>query len=332
VNGTEIGRYNLPAGPLLFNTLTPIFSDNDSVIFTVPRELIKEGNNVIAAEVHQNTAVSSDMFFNFQLTCDLGNLEISANPAHIIPVSKDSYKAVYEESVIQNPDTIFHVVFNEFVSSNSLIPDEFGGKDDYMELFNNDAETVNIAGWYLTDKPSNRTLVQIPSTDLSKTQIPAKGRIVIWADNQSAQGVLHVGFKLSQNGETVILSKTNKQGSLMVVDSVSFPYMVSNMSYSRVPDGAANWVIQAPTMNAPNSIITGVEKKQETVRIYPTLVNETISIENAPGQQITIINLTGTVLIQKKCQSLKDQIQVGQLQRGVYILVVGTENYKIVKL
>ena len=332
VNGTEIGRYNLPDGPLLFNTLTPLSNNNDTVTFTVPRDLIKEGNNVIAAEVHQNSVASSDMFFNFQLTCNVGSKEISTNPAYVIPVSNDFYKAVYEESVIQDPDTIYDVVLNEFVSSNSLIPDEFGGKDDYIELYNKGSEAVNIAGWYLTDTPSNRTLTQIPSTDLSKTLIPAKGRIVVWADDQSAQGVLHVDFKLSQNGETVILSKRNNRGNLMVVDSVAFPYMASNMSYSRVPDGAPNWVIQAPTINATNSIITGVEKRQETIRVYPTLVNETIIIENAPGQQITVIDLTGTILIQKECQSLKEQIQVGHLQRGIYIVVIGSENYKIVKL
>jgi len=143
---------------------------------------------------------------------------------------------------------------------------------------------------------------------------------------------LHAGFKLSQNGETVILSKRNNSGNLIVVDSVAFPFIASDMSYSRVPDGAANWVIQAPTYNATNSIITGVVKRQETIRVYPTLVNETITIENAQGQQITLIDLTGTVLIERKCQSLKEQIQIGQLQRGVYIVVVGAENYKIVKL
>ena len=332
VNGTEIGRHNLPDGPLLFNTLTTISNNNDTVTFNVPRALIKEGNNVIAAEVHQYSVGSSDMFFDFQLNCDTGSKEISANPAQIIPVTKDFYKAVYEESVVQNPDTIFNVVLNEFVSSNSLIQDEFGGKDDYIELYNNGSEAVNIAGWYLTDTPSKRTLSQIPSTDLSKTLIPAKGRIVVWADDQSAQGVLHVGFKLSQNGETVILSKRNNLGNLMVIDSVAFPYMASNMSYSRVADGGANWVIQAPTFNATNSIITGVVIRQETVRVYPTLVHETITIENAPGKIITLIDLTGTVIIQKKCQSFKEQLQTGQLQRGVYIVVVGTENYKIVKL
>ena len=332
VNGTEIGRSNLPGGPLLFNTLTPISNNNDTVTFNVPRELIKEGNNVIAVEVHQNTVISSDMFFNFQLTCDEGSKEISANPAHVVPVSKEFYKAVYEESVIQEPDTIYNVVLNEFVSSNSLIQDEFGGKDDYIELYNNGSEAVNIAGWYLTDTPSNRTLSQVPATDLSKTLIPSKGRIVIWADDQSNQGVLHAGFKLSQNGETVFLSKRNNSGNLIVVDSVAFPFIDSNMSYSRVPDGAANWVIQAPTFNVTNSIITGVVKRQETIRVYPTLVNETINIENAQGQKITLIDLTGTVIIERNCQSFKEQIQIGQLQRGVYIVVVGAENYKIVKL
>ena len=332
VNGIETGRYNLPEGPLMFNTLAPLSNNNDTVTFNVPGDLIKEGNNVIAVEVHQNSVGSSDMFFDFQLTCDMGNKQISANPAHIIPVSKDLYKAVYEESVVQDPDTIYDVVLNEFVSSNSLIQDESGGKDDYIELYNKGSEAVNIAGWYLTDTPSNRTLSQIPSTDLLKTQIPAKGRIVIWADDQSAQGVLHVGFKLSQNGETVIMSKRNNSGNLNVVDSVAFPYMASNMSYSRVPDGAANWVIQAPTFNATNSIITGITKRQETIRVYPTLVTETLTIENASGQLVSIIDLTGTVIIQKKCQSVKEQIPLGQLQRGVYIIVVGAENYKIVKL
>ena len=71
VNGIEVSRSNMPAGTVAYNTLaTAAASDDGNTIqtFTIAAGLFTEGNNSIAAEVHQNAATSSDISFDLQLT------------------------------------------------------------------------------------------------------------------------------------------------------------------------------------------------------------------------------------------------------------------------
>ena len=68
LNGVEIFRSNLPAGPIAFNTLAIAASvDNQIVEFTASPVLLREGFNVVAVEMHQNSVVSSDLSFDLEL-------------------------------------------------------------------------------------------------------------------------------------------------------------------------------------------------------------------------------------------------------------------------
>jgi len=335
VNGQEVGRYMLPTGTLTFNTLATAYNNGDLVTYAVPLSLLKAGDNLIAVEVHQTSVISSDVMFDLQLTCQSTQVSevVSTNPIYSGALSGNvSLKAVYETAVIENQDDLPPVVINELVASNDLISDEFGGKDDYIELYNNGDVDVNVAGWYLSDTPANKTLAQIPSTDETKTTIPAKGRLILWADDQAMQGVLHLGFKLGKEGESVILSKTNSLGMVVTVDSVSFPFMDANLSFSRVPDGVANWMVRKTTFNVSNGDITAVELPQSNINVYPTLVRESLNVQNAAGDLLTITDLTGKVLYRNRCQSAMETVQVGFLQQGLYVVTVGNRTYKIVKL
>ena len=71
LNGKEIGRTNLPAGPLAPDTPAPR-SLSDSVEgfylrLPVPVQELHPGRNVLAAEVHQCSPSSSDLFFDLAL-------------------------------------------------------------------------------------------------------------------------------------------------------------------------------------------------------------------------------------------------------------------------
>lgn len=70
VNGIEIGRDNMPEGAIDSSTLA-IDSQNNGwerfvKTFPVSSELLRPGRNVIAVEVHQNKASSSDLAFDMQ--------------------------------------------------------------------------------------------------------------------------------------------------------------------------------------------------------------------------------------------------------------------------
>jgi len=333
INGTELGRVNMPAEALTFNTYSTSYNNGITGTFAVPKNLLAEGDNVIAVEVHQTNANSSDLFFNLQFTCSIqGQSQVFLSPVYASTLTGSfGIKAIYEKNSGEDPDKDLDVVINEVVAANTLITDEYGQYDDYLEIYNNGTREVNIAGWYLSDTPANPTLHQIPSTNSQLTVVPAKGRLVIRADGEPTQGVLHTNFKLSKDGETVTLSRLNYLAELTEVDAVTFPYMEQNMSYSRIPDGSDIWRIVPPTCNLTNGDWSSTEEIRILARIYPTLVDNYLTIENAQNKQIRIIDITGKVLMQQTCNEETKILELSHLQPGVYILTAGNEKFRFIK-
>jgi hypothetical protein len=73
LNGTEIGRANLPIGPLTQNTYANAAPRSaaaaaNRVTFTVPVSLLVAGTNVIAASTHLNFRTTPDVSFDLTLT------------------------------------------------------------------------------------------------------------------------------------------------------------------------------------------------------------------------------------------------------------------------
>jgi hypothetical protein len=67
LNGVEIFRSNLPPGDISPNTLATVAAENQIVDFTAPANLLVNGLNVIAVEMHQVAATSSDLSFDLEL-------------------------------------------------------------------------------------------------------------------------------------------------------------------------------------------------------------------------------------------------------------------------
>lgn len=142
---------------------------------------------------------------------------------------------------------------NEFMASNSTtVSDEFGGYDDWIEIYNSNDFSVDIGGLYISDKLDNPEKWQIPTSSPVVTSIPSKGYIIIWADEETGQGPLHTNIKLSADGESVILSqRINEQ--LITLDALSFGPQTTDISYGRYPDGEDNWIyFNEPTPGFPN--------------------------------------------------------------------------------
>ncbi|MFO1512106.1 MAG: hypothetical protein U1F83_04190 [Verrucomicrobiota bacterium] len=72
LNGQDFYRNNLPSGPLAYSDLATNAADNGTIIqFAVlPLTSLVSGSNVLAAEIHQSSAGSSDLIFDLQLTAN----------------------------------------------------------------------------------------------------------------------------------------------------------------------------------------------------------------------------------------------------------------------
>ena len=89
---------------------------------------------------------------------------------------------------------------NEFLASNSKgIMDGFGENDDWIELYNHTDSTIQLAGMFFTDDPSNPTKHVLGNSG-SWTSISGKGFFLIWADNDPEQGKRHLSFELNKEG------------------------------------------------------------------------------------------------------------------------------------
>lgn len=75
INGTELYRSNMPTGAVTYTTLASANQSgaDETAIHgvVVPASLLVDGDNVIAAEVHQDLASSSDITWDLRMTPDL---------------------------------------------------------------------------------------------------------------------------------------------------------------------------------------------------------------------------------------------------------------------
>lgn len=71
LNGTEVVRSNMPSGTINFSTFAAATTENDDETtyfsFSIDASLLVNGTNILAVEVHQRTATSSDQGFAAEL-------------------------------------------------------------------------------------------------------------------------------------------------------------------------------------------------------------------------------------------------------------------------
>lgn len=147
------------------------------------------------------------------------------------------------------------LVINEFLAHNTgSFQDAQGDSDDWIELYNHGNSPVNVAGYYLTDDMADPTRWQFPTSDAAVTTVPAHGFLLIWADSEVVQGLLHANFKLSAGGESLALY----DGQLNLLDAVTFGAQEPDASFGRMPDGADSWQsFTTPTPGRSNQAGTG---------------------------------------------------------------------------
>lgn len=99
LNGQEVGRTNMPNGTILHSSYASGCNNGEYTTFSVSKNILKEGENQLAVEVHQCNASSSDLIMDMEMTCHesiSGSNEIWENPVYE-GILKDNFsiKAVY---------------------------------------------------------------------------------------------------------------------------------------------------------------------------------------------------------------------------------------------
>jgi len=217
------------------------------------------------------------------------------------------------------------VVINEFLASNSSIQvDQDGEFDDWIELYNNSSNSLDLSGYFLSDDASDQFKWSFPDGSI----INANDFLIVWSDDDINQEGLHTNFKLSSSGEALYLS--NNTGSL--IDEIVFPIQETNVSHGRYPNGIGPFTSMSPTYNAENSITTGVSESEilEHVIIYPNPVHDyfVIDFETKSELKITIFNALGETIYQKSLLN-KHEVNTANWPAGMYFVKVGNLTQKI---
>jgi len=232
------------------------------------------------------------------------------------------------------------VVINEYSCANSTaagFSDSFGEREDWVELYNTTAGSIDLNGYYISDKSGNPTKFQIPSSVV----IPAGGYIMVFGSGRgivAAGNQIHTNFKWTQTRyEKIILS----DASVNVLDSLTIVPNQHLHSRGRTTNGASTWSVF--TNATPNSANLGAQQEYATVPsfnvaagFYASTQSVTIS---SPDPNITIrytvdgtepnntspvystpINIAATTVLRARCFSSIANIPASFIETNTYFI------------
>ena len=353
VNGTEAGRYLMPAGTATFNTFATSYApaNPESGQMTLDPTLFVRGNNIIAVEVHNNSASSTDIYWDAALTYtknDDASGYASTDATFTIPenVSNVTYTAVYEK-LNDNADDAWDahpVKINEVSASNDIYVNEFFKKSDWIELYNTTDKDYDINGMFLSDDLTQPEKFQIIGDANISTLIPAHGHLVIWCDNpkeREALSQIHANFKLSNtDNSSVLLTAADKS----FADTVTYCAHTGYQTVGLFPDGGSKlYVMERPTIGQTNVLTTtalaydepkieptpidAIDKVDETSDLALQYKNRTLTLSGASYARIDIYNTAGQLVMAARMKE-GTPLSLSALPNGIYIATAKTDDEK----
>ena len=189
------------------------------------------------------------MLFNpADVAIDTVNIPSLADGEAYVRTGQTTWKASLESTPGLSNDTRFDIsqiepgpvrIVEFMAASESYAPDENGVCRDYAMIGNATGADVDIGGWSLSDDIRLPRLWRFPAG----TVVPANGTLIVYCSglNRESGGCLHTGFRLSSEGEQLVL--TDASGRL--VDAVEFDVMKKDAAWVRASDGS--WTVGQPS-------------------------------------------------------------------------------------
>jgi len=268
------------------------------------------GESVLLLDASQN--IVDSISFGQQVT-DKGFARVPNGTGGFI-IQDATYKASNNIQHMTNG-----VVINEVLASNVAgATDEAGDNEDWVELYNNNNFEVNLSGFHLSDDGGVLDKWTFPSG----TTIAANGYLIVWADNEAAEGPLHASWKLSNGGESVIFSNT----LLQTLDQAAFGNQGADTAYARVPNGTGDFIQQGPTFNTNNEIGSAtVDLISGNIQLFPNPFTDEVTVRIDPEYINTdyfISDVTGRIISKGILSSEINQVDMSQFVSGNYFVTL----------
>jgi len=200
---------------------------------------------------------SGDGIFGVSIPCGSTEIQYYIFAENNNTVALSPSRAEYEYHVLTLAGD---VVINEFMAKNTCTAaDQNAEFDDWIELFNNTDTDINLSGYYLSDDPLEPAKWQFPDVSIT-----AGGYLIVWADEDTEQSGLHAGFKLSADGERIILMNSE----LKTVDEILFGVQAPDISTGRAPNGTGSFIQMEPSFNAENLYENSISETDYSVEEF----------------------------------------------------------------
>ncbi len=183
---------------------------------------------------------------------------------------------------------------SEIVADNKFsLKDGYGDASDWIELRNPGDASINLAGYGLSDTPSQPMKWVFPATNIA-----AHSTLIIFASGRSTPidpaGNLHATFHLNKDGGDLIL--TAPDGTNTVDMLANYPALDTDLAYGRDLEGT--WTFMEPT---PGKLNTG---QTYLGWLHPLTFSRsrgfydvpfTLTLTNSNPGALTLISLDGSV-------------------------------------
>lgn len=175
------------------------------------------------------------------------------------------------------------IVINELMANNdTAYQDECGGYQDWIEIYNNGTEMVNLFNYSIFD--SNAFWVFPP------VEITGHGYLIIWANDQEcSREPLSAPFKLSSSGETVELRDT--QGN--IIDHINYPAAPSDHSFGRFPNGTGSFELMSTSTPLETNVSETLPPNDlaQYIKVNEVVTSNNNGIEDEDGDRPDWIEL-----------------------------------------
>ncbi len=221
------------------------------------------------------------------------------------------------------------VVINEYQAINeSTVQDQWGGYEDWIELYNNSPQPINLGGWFLSDKIGEPAQFVFPDTTMAPNSY-----LIIWCDQGLFEPGLHTFFKLGADGDDILLSNPDT----LTVDYVKFGPQIPDDSEGRFGNGTGSISCMIPSFSETNgfplSIAQKAERKPLKIWPNPSSGSATLSSELNKPDVLKVYDLAGRNVAEFPIMPfINNQNLNFDLPTGSYVLVLGESTAKFVIL
>lgn len=214
------------------------------------------------------------------------------------------------------------------INKGELVINEFC--DQWIELFNNTKEDLNLKDIYLSDNPDNIFGWKFPDT-----VIKAKDYLVIWEEQYHDTKKLAADFSLSDQGDQLFLAYDKDH----IIDKLVYNRSETSKTIGRFPNGVGGFVFMPSSIAKHNFI--GSSNTITDFRIYPNPANNFIfiEVENVVYPfKIELFNINGQLLYANQFEYDENEIplfsiliDISSFENGIYFTKVSSNEKAMTK-